>query len=129
MISSATWSPAGWYEEEEFLRTAVSFANPDWPAITLSGYRSRFLPEIVDQRYDDLQRRMSGIAQLHTPALVISGGADGCDPPSSFEEMDHYFTGGYELLVLDGVGHFLPREAPDAIGKALMRHFGDARTM
>jgi pimeloyl-ACP methyl ester carboxylesterase len=118
-----TWSPAGWYDEGEFERTAMSFGHSDWAAITLSGYRSRFLPEVVDHRYDELTQRMSGIAQLRTPTLVINGGADGCDPPDSFEEMEHSFTGLYELLTLKGIGHFPPREAPDAVGKALVRHF------
>jgi len=118
-----TWSPAGWYKEEEFLRTAESFGNPDWVSITLNGYRSRFLPEKVDHRCDELQRRISGVAQLKTPTLVINGGSDGCDDPSSFEEMDHNFTGGYELLTLDGIGHFPPREAPGAVAEALVRHF------
>lgn len=118
-----TWSPAGWYKEEEFLRTAESFGNPDWVAITLSGYRSRFLPEKVDHRYDELQRRISSMAQLKTPTLVINGGSDGCDDPSSFEEMDHSFTGGYQLLTLDGTGHFPPREGPNVVAEALVKHF------
>lgn len=120
-----TWSPTHWYEEEDFVKTADSFNNPDWAAITLNGYRSRFLPESTDHRYDGLQRRMSGIAQLKTPTLVISGAADTCDPPSTFEEMDHSFTGGYELLTLKDVGHFPPREAPGSVAKALLRHFND----
>jgi pimeloyl-ACP methyl ester carboxylesterase len=117
-----TWGPTGWYDEEEFVKTAESFTNPDWAAITLHGYRSRFLPEPVDHRYDDLQHRLSGIAQLKTPTLVINGESDNCDPPSSFEEMEHSFTGGYELLTLKNVGHFPPREAPDSVATALIRH-------
>lgn len=118
-----TWSPGGWYKEEEFLETAASFMNPDWASITLSGYRSRFLHEPLDHRYDELQQRMSGIAQLKTPTLAISGEADSCDPPDTFEEMDHSFTGPYELLSLRGVGHFPPREAPEKVSRALIRHF------
>lgn len=118
-----TWGPTGWYDEEDFLATATSFMNPDWAAITLNGYRSRFLPEVNDHRYDALEQRMAGIAQLKTPTLVINGGSDTCDPPSSFEEMENSFTGGYELLTLDGIGHFPPREAPHAVGMALIRHF------
>lgn len=72
-----TWSPEGWYEEEDFVETAASFMNPDWASVTLSGYRSRFVPEPVDRRYDELQHRMSGIAQLKTPALTICGGRTG----------------------------------------------------
>ena len=118
-----TWSPEGWYQEEEFEKTAASFANPDWAAITLHGYRSRFLPEPVDHRYDELQHRLGAIAQLKTPILVISGESDTCDPHSSFEEMDHSFTGSYELLTLKDIGHFPAREAPQEVAKALIRHF------
>jgi len=118
-----TWSPSGWYEEEEFLKTAESFRNPDWAAITLHGYRSRFLSETIDHRYDNLQRRMSGIALVSRPTLVINGASDNCDPPSSFEELDHSFTAGYELLTLEGIGHFPSREAPEIVAKALIEHF------
>src|SRR6185312_11336619 len=118
-----TWSPEGWYEEEDFVETAASFMNPDWASVTLSGYRSRFVPEPVDHRYDELQHRMSGIAQLKTPRLTISGGADRCDPLASFEEMDHSFTGRYELMTLEYVGHFPTREAPETVGRALVKHF------
>lgn len=118
-----TWSPEGWYDEEDFLETAASFMNPDWASVTLSGYRSRFVPEPADHRYDELQHRMSGIAQLKTPTLTISGGADRCDPPASFEEMDHSFTGRYELMTLEYVGHFPTREAPETVGRALVKHF------
>jgi pimeloyl-ACP methyl ester carboxylesterase len=118
-----TWSPEGWYEEEEFVETAESFMNPDWPSVTLSGYRSRWLPEPVDHRYDELQRRMGGVAQLKTPTLTISGGADRCDPPASFEEMDNSFTGRYQLMTLEYVGHFPSREAAETVGRALVKHF------
>jgi pimeloyl-ACP methyl ester carboxylesterase len=118
-----SWSPAGWYSDEEFEKTAESFTNPDWPAITLHGYRSRVMPEMKDPRYEHLQGRMSGIAQLKVPALVINGAADGCDLPAGFEDMDHNFIGGYELRTLEEVGHFVPREAPDAVAEALVRHF------
>jgi len=30
-----TWSPPSFYDDEVFAATAASFANPDWPAVTL----------------------------------------------------------------------------------------------
>jgi pimeloyl-ACP methyl ester carboxylesterase len=118
-----TWSPEGWYEEEAFMQTAESFRNPDWVAITLHGYRSRFLPEAHDPRYDELQHRMAGIAQLKVPSLVIIGAADTCGDPASSEEMEHHFTGGYQRQLLEGIGHFPCREAPEIVAKALVEHF------
>jgi pimeloyl-ACP methyl ester carboxylesterase len=36
--------------------------------------------------------------------------------------LDRYFTDGYRRLVLDGVGHFPSREAPDAVADAVLEH-------
>jgi pimeloyl-ACP methyl ester carboxylesterase len=36
------WSPSGWFDEAEFGATASVFRHPDWSAITLNAYRSRF---------------------------------------------------------------------------------------
>jgi pimeloyl-ACP methyl ester carboxylesterase len=54
-IQWETWSPPGWFDDREFHATAQSFRNPDWVAITLNAYRSRFLAdEPRDPRYDPL---------------------------------------------------------------------------
>jgi len=37
-----------------------------------------------------------------------------------------WFTGPYRRLVLDGVGHFPPREAPEAVAAALTSHLVEA---
>jgi len=42
-LQRETWSPPGWFDEDEFAATARSFANPEGVAITLNAYRSRFL--------------------------------------------------------------------------------------
>jgi pimeloyl-ACP methyl ester carboxylesterase len=117
-----TWSPAGWYKEEEFKLTARSFENSDFVPITLSGYRSRFMSTQVDPAYDELQRQLGLISRLSTPTLLIQGAADTCDDPVSSEDMDQYFTGGYRRILLPRAGHFVPREAPDAVAAAAIEH-------
>lgn len=48
-----TWSPPGWFDDDEFAATADSFRNPDWLPITLNAYRARFLAdEPRDTRYE-----------------------------------------------------------------------------
>lgn len=119
-----TWSPAGWYKEGEFITTAVSFTNPDWVDITLNAYRGRYREEAVDPRYEELQRHLTTIDKLSTPTLMIQGGADTCDEPSSSEGLEYCYTGGYKRLLLEGIGHFVPREAPKAVADAFVTWHG-----
>jgi pimeloyl-ACP methyl ester carboxylesterase len=122
-----TWSPPGWFDEAEFRVTADHFSEPDWAHITLNAYRSRWVPgEATDPRYEALQQRLHEIEYLATPTLLIQGGADTCDGPQESEGLDHYFTAGYQRLVLDGVGHFPHREAPQVVAQAVLQLFAAA---
>jgi pimeloyl-ACP methyl ester carboxylesterase len=42
---------------------------------------------------------------------------------SSSEGQEKFFTGGCTRLMIEGAGHFLPREAPDVVAKAVISHF------
>jgi pimeloyl-ACP methyl ester carboxylesterase len=124
-IQWGTWSPSGWFDDAEFETTAQSFANPDWAEITLNGYRGRWRPrpELFDQRYDALQKQLNAIETLGTRTLMIQGGSDFCDEPAGSEGMEPFFTAGYRRIVLDGVGHFPPREASETVAQAVLEHF------
>jgi pimeloyl-ACP methyl ester carboxylesterase len=119
-----TWSPPGWFDEDEFAATSRSFANPDWVDITLNAYRSRFLDtEPRDQRYDALRRQLAEVAQVTVPTLMVQGGADACDEPAASEGLDEWFAAGYRREVIDGVGHFPHREAPERVADLVDHHF------
>jgi pimeloyl-ACP methyl ester carboxylesterase len=118
-----TWSPPGWFEEGDFARAAQSFSHPDWLAVTLNAYRSRWLPnEAKDPAYEQLQQRLSQVEQLSTPTLMIQGAADACDAPSESEDLDKFFTAGYRRELLEGIGHFPHREAPKPVAEAILNH-------
>jgi pimeloyl-ACP methyl ester carboxylesterase len=120
-----TWSPPGWFDAAEFATTAESLSGPDWVRITLNAYRSRWRDgEAWDSRYDQLQKRLSETEVLSTPTLMIQGMSDFCDAPSESEGQERYFPGGYQRTLLEGVGHFPHREAPEAVASAVLRHFG-----
>jgi pimeloyl-ACP methyl ester carboxylesterase len=72
--------------------------------------------------HDDLRVRLDAIDHL-VPTLMIQGGADFCDPPSESAGLEHHFD-TYRRIVLDGVGHFPHREAPDTVGRMLLDQFG-----
>jgi pimeloyl-ACP methyl ester carboxylesterase len=122
-IQWETWSPAGWFDDAEFARTAESFSNPDWVSITLNAYRARWRDgEVRDSRYEDWQRRLQQVELISTPTLMIQGMDDRCDPPNESEGQERYFVGGYRRVLLDGVGHFPHREAPGIVADAIVNH-------
>jgi len=114
-IQWETWSPPGWFNAIEFAKAAESFSNPDWALITRNAYRSRWREgDAWDSRYDPLQRKLHEVEVITTPTLMIQGGSDCCDPPSLSEGLERHFSGRYERVLLDAVGHFPHREAPAA---------------
>jgi pimeloyl-ACP methyl ester carboxylesterase len=115
-----TWSPAGWFDEPTFERTAQSFENPDWVPVTLHSYRVRWGEADPDPAYADIERRAKAATKITIPTLMIQGGDDRCVLPASTEGAEPFFTGGYRREVLDGVGHFPTREAPQEVGKMLL---------
>jgi pimeloyl-ACP methyl ester carboxylesterase len=117
-----SWSPAGWFTDAEFNATAKSFENPDWTAITLHAYRSRWKSEPADERYLPLKSRLVSIETIETPTLLIQGNEDRCNPPSESADQARHFTGFYNRALLEGVGHFPAREAPGEVATIALRH-------
>jgi pimeloyl-ACP methyl ester carboxylesterase len=120
-----TWSPPGWFDEAEFAATAETFRHPDWAAITLNAYRSRWMAgESGDPRYAPLQNRLAAIDSLSTPTLMIQGQSDFCDAPRESESLESHFSRSYRRILLDGVGHFPHREAPTTVAEAILQFLG-----
>jgi pimeloyl-ACP methyl ester carboxylesterase len=117
-----TWSPPGWFDEAEFQATAKSFENSDWANITLNAYRSRWRMEPADECYRLLRARLKVAETISRPTLMVQGGDDMCDPPSESEDQERYFIGGYQRAILDGVGHFPAREAPNEVASHILGH-------
>jgi pimeloyl-ACP methyl ester carboxylesterase len=118
----ASWSPVGWFTDVEFGVTSESFKNPDWVAITLHAYRSRWKTEPADERYLLLKSRLASIETIGTPTLMIQGDADSCNPPSESADQARHFTGPYNRALLKGIGHFPAREAPDEVARVVLAH-------
>ena len=118
-----TWSPAGWFEEATFDRVARSFTNPDFPDVTLHSYQSRWDEAMPDPESRWLDDRVKATGALDIPALYIQGAQDGVNPPRSSEAMAEKYSGAFRRVVLDGVGHFPTREAPQDVASLLIDHF------
>ena len=75
------------------------------------------MPDPQDNGYDLLRAKVVTTETLATPTLLIQGGADACDPPGETAEDHRFFIGGYDRVVLDGIGHFPAREAAQEMSR------------
>jgi pimeloyl-ACP methyl ester carboxylesterase len=118
-----TWSPPGWFDNRTFNKVARSFRNPDWIEVTLHSYRSRWGEAPYDPRSAKLEAKLKATKSIGTPTVFFHGGSDGVTPPSMTATMRSKFTGKFQRILLDGIGHFPTREVPDVVSKGLIKHF------
>jgi len=121
-----TWSPANWYAEHDYEEAAAAFDNPDWASVVLHSYRHRWGFSPGDDRYAQDEAALNPAPVLSVPTLVLHGGADTCNHPNSSSGKEKFFSGRYQRTVLDLVGHFPQREAPDEVARAIL-NFCDPR--
>jgi len=118
------WNPGWRISDEEFAATAASFENPDWAEVVLHSYRVRWGLAPKDPAYSDLEAKLARTETIRVPTLVIHGGGDPCNDPSTSEGKERFFGSRYERIVLDRVGHFPQREAPASVADAIVRFIG-----
>ena len=119
-----TWSPPGWFDQAEFDQTAAAFDNPDWIDVTLHSYRHRWGHAQGDAFYANDAAALNPLPIIADPMLVIHGAADAVNPVETSAGKEAFFSGRYERVLLDGIGHFPQREAPAAVAQALLDFFG-----
>ncbi len=114
------WSPNWDFPDEEFEATARSFDNPDFVGVAIHSYRHRWANAEGDPEYDELEKRLADPPKISVPTTLLMGGADGATLPETSEGKEGFFTKEYERRVLPGVGHFIQREAPEAVVEAVL---------
>ncbi len=116
------WSPDGWYSRSELAEAARSWAGKDFQDVVLHFYRSRLGEASLDPDYQVLQTRFESTPGLDVPTLLIHGMEDRCTLVESTDGADRYFHGYYRRALLDRVGHFLSREAPEETAAQILQH-------
>ncbi|WP_322895519.1 MULTISPECIES: alpha/beta hydrolase [unclassified Yoonia] len=114
------WSPSWQFDDETWAATARSFDNPDFVEIVLHSYRHRFGGIPGDPAYDGIEARLAEQPEIVVPSIVLQGRDDGVDPPMEEDSDRPHFAGFYERRIIDGTGHNLPQEAPDAFVAAML---------
>jgi len=114
------WAPSWQFSEAEFAQAAASWDNPDWVDVVLHSYCFRWGATPPDPRYAALEARLVPQPLISVPTTVLHGEQDGAALVASSEGKEKFFTGSYQRRVLPGVGHYVPREAPEAIVAAII---------
>jgi pimeloyl-ACP methyl ester carboxylesterase len=113
------WSPHWHFDDPTFEATAASFDNPDFVAVTIHSYRHRYGNASSDPAFDELEERLATQPPIAAPTIVLHGAEDGVAPPITSEGAARHFTGPFERHVIPLAGHFIPREAPEAVIRAV----------
>lgn len=117
-----SWSPAWRFSSETFDKTAVSFDNPDFVDVTIHSYRHRNGGAPGEPRFADTEQLLAKRPRITVPAIVMHGTTDGVAgaPPSEASDRTS-FSGLLERRVVEGAGHFLPRERPAEVSSAILQ--------
>jgi pimeloyl-ACP methyl ester carboxylesterase len=119
------WSPNWKFDDALFAETAASFANPDFVDVVIHSYRHRYAAVPGDPALEELERRLAARPVITVPTVSLHGASDGVHPPGETEGHARFFSGRYRRRVVPVAGHFLPREAPEAMVEAIMELAGE----
>lgn len=121
------WSPRWTFDEATFARSAASFDNPDFVAVTIHSYRHRHGNAAGEPSLESIEQRLAAKPKIAVPTIALQGEADGVLPPEESEKHATFFTGPYERRVLPRIGHNPPQEAPHPFADAIIELLRSAR--
>ncbi|EXU65085.1 alpha/beta hydrolase [Streptomyces sp. PRh5] len=113
---SPTWN----FDDATFDRTAAAFDNPDYVPIVVHNYRWRLGLAKGDPRYDGLEARLAAAPDIAVPTITLDGELDPFTPAGDGAAYRSKFTGAYDHRTLEGIGHNVPQEAPEAFAEAVL---------
>lgn len=112
------WSP-GWSPPDERLEEVKeTFREGETVEAALQYYRS-FYEEVVAQPAGSME-----IRGIDAPTLLIGGREDGCITSSMYRDAGKCFSGRHSVEVVNGAGHFVHQEKPDAVADSVLNFVG-----
>jgi pimeloyl-ACP methyl ester carboxylesterase len=85
----------------------------------IQSYRHRYGAAPGDPALEAIEAQLALQPPIPVPTISLHGACDGVSPPDRLERHARHFTGPYESRVIPIAGHFLPREAPEAVVDAV----------
>ena len=118
------WSPDWAFDDATYEKSAASFDNPDFVAVTIQSYRHRFGYAAGDPALEPIEQRLAAQPAITVPTIVLHGASSGIQPPAGSEAHARLFAGPYQRRVLPKIGHNLPQEAPLVVADAVLELAG-----
>ena len=113
------WSPNYRFDDVTYEHTAASFDNPDFVEIVIQSYRHRYGGAPGDPALETIEAQLARQPSITVPTIALEGEADGVSPPDRTERAARHFSGPYQSRIIPRAGHFLPREAAEAVVQAV----------
>jgi pimeloyl-ACP methyl ester carboxylesterase len=111
------WGGPGFPDADTARRCRDAMRIPAAAHCALEYYRWSFRSQVRPSGRRYLRLLAEGV---HVPVLHLHGSVDGCIRTESVHGSGAYAHAGYELQVLDGLGHFPHQEAPELVTSLLL---------
>jgi pimeloyl-ACP methyl ester carboxylesterase len=115
-----TASPKWDFEDATFERTAKAFDNPDHVSIVIRNYRWRLGIAPGEQKYDNLERRLSKFPMISVPTITLEGDANSAPHPAPSANAKRFSSSYAHRNTTGGIGHNFPQEAPQVFAQAIL---------
>jgi len=117
-IASPRWA----FDDATFDRSATAFDNPDHVAIVIHNYRWRLGLAAGEAQYDPIEARLQQAPVITVPTITIGSDFDGASADG--KPYAAKFSARRAHRILNGIGHNVPQEAPEAFAAAVIEASG-----
>lgn len=123
------WSPTWHFSDDLYNLTAPSFDNPDFVDCVIHSYRHRNFNAPGEPRLLEVEQQLAKRPKIEVPTVVLHGGDDGFGRPApeATPAERASFTKLVARRVVEGAGHFVPHEKPDAVAAALLEALSESK--
>lgn len=113
------WSAPGVITPHEREMLLPLLDNRQFVETVIHYYRHGATEAIGSAVYADLQAQLDQWPDINVPTIFLVGANDGCETVPAAHASETSFPAGIEIKVLNNVGHFVQREAPQAVADAI----------
>ena len=116
------WSPNWHFSDALYDLTAPSFDNPDFVDCVIHSYRHRNFNAPGEPRFMEVEKQLAQRPKVEVPTVLLHGGDDGFGrQPAEVTPVERaQFPKLIARRIVDGAGHFVPHEKPDAVAAGVL---------